>query len=197
MGWCLACHRHPRGHSVCAKPCLRRAPGSEPNPFLAPNTQRSAPIPRNGTASIRNNPAPDRLYGMSSMTPRSLTDLQKRIPVSGGTQLWKSLDQLADTPEFREAIEREFPIAAAEWPDALSRRRFLTLMGVSLAAAGLASCSRQPIERLVPYVKQPEDLIPGKPLHFASSHVLGGFARGVRVESHEGAPDQDRGQSGP
>ena len=43
------------------------------------------------------------------MTPRSLTDLQERIPVIGGTRLWKSLDQLADTPEFREAIEREFP----------------------------------------------------------------------------------------
>ena len=127
------------------------------------------------------------------MTPRSLTDLQERIPITGVTGLWKSLDQLADTPEFREAIEREFPIAAAEWPDALSRRRFLTLMGASLAAAGLASCSRQPIERLVPYVKQPEDLIPGKPLHFASSHVLGGFARGVLVESHEGRPTKIEG----
>ena len=69
-------------------------------------------------------------------------------------------------------------------------------MGASLAAAGLASCSRQPIERLVPYVKQPEDLIPGKPLHFASSHVLGGFARGVLVESHEGRPTKIEGNPG-
>jgi molybdopterin-containing oxidoreductase family iron-sulfur binding subunit len=66
-------------------------------------------------------------------------------------------------------------------------------MGASLAAAGLASCSRQPIERLVPYVKQPEDLIPGNPLHFASSHLLGGFARGVLVESHEGRPTKIEG----
>jgi MoCo/4Fe-4S cofactor protein with predicted Tat translocation signal len=127
------------------------------------------------------------------MTPHSLTHLQERIPAVADTRLWKSLDQLANTPEFREAIEREFPIAAAEWPDALSRRRFLTLMGASLAAAGLASCSRQPIERLVPYVKQPEDLIPGTPLHFASSDVLGGFARGVLVESHEGRPTKIEG----
>ena len=71
------------------------------------------------------------------MTPRSLTD-QERSRIRQFTGLWKSLDQLADTPEFQEAIEREFPIAAAEWPDTLSRRQFLTLMGNSLAAAGLA-----------------------------------------------------------
>jgi MoCo/4Fe-4S cofactor protein with predicted Tat translocation signal len=133
---------------------------------------------------------------MSSMTSRSFSELQERIAAMGATGLWRSLDQLADTPEFREAIEREFPIAAAEWPDTLSRRRFLILMGASLAAAGLAACSRQPIERLVPYVKQPEDLVPGKPLHFASTHVLGGFARGVLVESHEGRPTKIEGNPG-
>ena len=143
-------------------------------------------------ASVTTQRLPE-LLGMSPMIPGPFTDLQERIPASGVTGLWRSLDQLADTPEFREAIEREFPIAAAEWPDVLSRRRFLTLMGASLAAAGLAACSRQPIERLVPYVKQPEDLIPGKPLHFASSHVLGGFARGVLVESHEGRPTKIEG----
>jgi molybdopterin-containing oxidoreductase family iron-sulfur binding subunit len=129
------------------------------------------------------------------MTHCSLTDLQERISAIGHTGLWKSLDQFAETPEFREAIEREFPIAAAEWPQLVSRRRFLTLMGASLAAAGLGSCSRQPIERLVPYVKQPEDLVPGKPLHFASPDVLGGFARGVLAREPRGASDQDRGES--
>jgi MoCo/4Fe-4S cofactor protein with predicted Tat translocation signal len=107
--------------------------------------------------------------------------------------LWRSLEQLAGAAELRDRIEREFPDGAWELADPLSRRRFLGLMGASLALAGLASCSRQPIEKLVPYVKQPEGLIPGRPLYFASADILSGFARGVLVESHEGRPTKIEG----
>ncbi|HEY5792432.1 MAG TPA: TAT-variant-translocated molybdopterin oxidoreductase, partial [Chthoniobacterales bacterium] len=106
---------------------------------------------------------------------------------------WRSLEQLADTPEFREFLEREFPEEASEWPDAMSRRRFLGLMGASLALAGLSACSRQPIEKLVPYVRQPPELTPGKPLYFASADLLSGVARGIVVESHEGRPTKIEG----
>ncbi|WP_395747393.1 TAT-variant-translocated molybdopterin oxidoreductase [Prosthecobacter sp.] len=113
----------------------------------------------------------------------------------GGMQ-WRSLEELADTPEFRAAVQREFPAGASEFADAGSRRRFLGLMGASLALAGLSACRRLPMEKLVPYVKQPEQLIPGEPLFFASTEVLSGYARGVLVESHEGRPTKIEGNPG-
>jgi MoCo/4Fe-4S cofactor protein with predicted Tat translocation signal len=127
------------------------------------------------------------------MNPPRLDPATLRIAASGAAMQWRSLEQLADTPEFRAAIQREFPVGASEFADAGSRRRFLGLMGASLALAGLSACRRQPMEKLVPYVKQPEQLIPGEPLFFASADVLSGFARGVLVESHEGRPTKIEG----
>ncbi|HEY5753963.1 MAG TPA: TAT-variant-translocated molybdopterin oxidoreductase [Chthoniobacterales bacterium] len=101
--------------------------------------------------------------------------------------------QLEDLPEFRDYLDREFPEGASEWSDGLSRRRFLGLMGASLALTGLAACSRQPIDKLLPYVRQPSGLTPGEPLWFASAHLLSGIARGILVESHEGRPTKIEG----
>ena len=90
-----------------------------------------------------------------------------------GPDFWRSLEEYAGTPEFGEMLGREFPRHASEWDgddDGVSRRRFLELSGASLALAGLAGCVKQPREGLVPYVKQPEDLVPGRPLFFAAGH---------------------------
>ena len=106
---------------------------------------------------------------------------------------WRSLEEFAETPESREWIEREFPPLASEWSDDVSRRRFLKLMGAAFALAGVSACTRQPLEKIVPYVKQPEELIPGKPLYYATALTLGGYARGVLVESHEGRPTKIEG----
>jgi molybdopterin-containing oxidoreductase family iron-sulfur binding subunit len=106
---------------------------------------------------------------------------------------WRSLDELEGTPAFREWLQREFPPLASEWPDEVSRRRFLKLMGASFALAGLSACTRQPLEKIVPYVKQPEELVPGQPLYFATALTLAGYARGVLVESHEGRPTKIEG----
>src|SRR5215831_4239435 len=110
---------------------------------------------------------------------------------------WRSLDDLAATPEFREMVEREFPRQAVGWSDDESpdegRRNFLKLMGASLALGGLAACTRQPTEHIMPYVRQPEELIPGRPLFFASATTLNGVANGVLVESHEGRPTKMEG----
>jgi molybdopterin-containing oxidoreductase family iron-sulfur binding subunit len=106
---------------------------------------------------------------------------------------WRSLDELEGTPEFRNWLQREFPPLASEWPDEVSRRRFLKLMGASFALAGLSACTRQPLEKIVPYVKQPEELVPGQPLYFATALTLAGYARGVLVESHEGRPTKIEG----
>jgi molybdopterin-containing oxidoreductase family iron-sulfur binding subunit len=109
--------------------------------------------------------------------------------------LWCSLEELVDTREFRELVEREFPAQADAWPDPLSRRQFLTLMGASLALGGLTGCSSKPAppDKIVPYVKQPEEIVPGKPLFYATSMTLGGYAYPLLVESHMGRPTKVEG----
>jgi Fe-S-cluster-containing dehydrogenase component len=76
--------------------------------------------------------------------------------------------------------------------DAFSRRRFLELLGASLALAGAASCA-PPREQIVPYVRPPEEAVPGKPLYFSSAYVLDGFALGTLVETYLGRPTKIEG----
>ncbi|MDQ3818665.1 MAG: TAT-variant-translocated molybdopterin oxidoreductase, partial [Acidobacteriota bacterium] len=111
----------------------------------------------------------------------------------GGKKFWRNLEELADTPEFREFIEREYPQHAEEWHDDVSRRTFLKLMGASLALAGLSSCVYQPTEKIVPYVSQPEEIVPGKPLFFATAMPFGGIATPLLVRSNEGRPTKIEG----
>lgn len=109
-------------------------------------------------------------------------------------ELWQSLDELAASPEFFRQVQREFPAGASVWEDAVGRRRFLQMMGASLALAGITGCVRQPNEKIVPYVRQPEQLIPGRPLFFATSMPQDhGVAIGLLAESHEGRPTKLEG----
>ncbi len=114
-----------------------------------------------------------------------------------GAPLWRSLDELAATPTFQDWLHREFPRQASEWvespTDGLSRRNFLQLSGASLALAGLAGCTKQPVEKVVPYVNMPEGLIPGRPMYFATTITQGGYGIGVIAESHEGRPTKLEG----
>ncbi len=87
----------------------------------------------------------------------------------------------------------EFPRGSAEWPNELSRRRFLKLMGASIALADATGCTRNPPEHILPYNRQPEELVPGKPQFYATALTLAGFARGVLVETHEGRPTKIEG----
>ena len=80
--------------------------------------------------------------------------------------------------------------------DPVARRTFLKLLGASMALGGFGACTRQPAEAIVPYVKQPEDLVLGEPLHFATAMPLGGAAVGLLVESHEGRPTKVEGNPG-
>ncbi len=102
------------------------------------------------------------------------------------------MEQLADTPEFRKFLEREFPEGASELPGGMNRRKFLTLMGASMAMAGLVSC-RRPVEKIVPYVKAPEEIIPGIPKYYATTMPFGTGAYGLVVETHEGRPTKIEG----
>src|SRR2546426_1733836 len=106
---------------------------------------------------------------------------------------WRSLEELADSPVLEEFINREFPHAADEWNDPVERRTFLKLMGASLALAGLSGCVIQPPEKVIPYVKQPEEEVPGKGLFFATAYSLGGIATPLLVRSNEGRPTKVEG----
>jgi molybdopterin-containing oxidoreductase family iron-sulfur binding subunit len=112
---------------------------------------------------------------------------------AAGKQYWRSLEELADSPVFEEFVQREFPHAAEEWNDPFERRTFLKLMGASLALAGLSGCVIQPPEKIVPYVKQPEEEVPGKGLFFATAFSLSGIATPLLARSNEGRPTKLEG----
>src|SRR5262245_5489392 len=109
---------------------------------------------------------------------------------AGDLELWRGLEELVDSAEFREQAEREFPEGASEWHDPVSRRQFMTMLGASMALAGAAGCSPRPASarKINPYGTQPEQVVPGVPLFFATSCPLGGVATGVLVKSQEGRP---------
>jgi len=110
-----------------------------------------------------------------------------------GPEYWRSLEELAGTEAFQEALHREFPKGASEWVDSVSRRGFLKVMGASLGLAGMTGCVRLPLEPIVPYVRQPENVIPGRPMFYATAVTLGGYASPVLVESHLGRPTKIEG----
>src|SRR5579885_531143 len=110
-----------------------------------------------------------------------------------GPEYWRSLEELAGSPDFQEALHREFPKGASEWLDTVSRRGFLKVMGASLGLAGMTACTKLPLEPIVPYVRQPENVIPGRPQFYASAVTLGGYANPVLVESHLGRPTKIEG----
>ena len=125
--------------------------------------------------------------------PNDIEALRARLESTRGREYWRSLEALSETTEFKDFLHREFPQNASEWLDPVGRRNFLKLMGASLALAGVSACTRQPTEELVPYVRQPEELVPGKPLFYATAMPMSGAGMGLLVESHEGRPTKIEG----
>lgn len=123
----------------------------------------------------------------------NLTDVRARLAGARGRTYWRSLEELAERPEFLEFLHKEFPRQAAPLDGEIDRRQFLKLMSASLALAGLAACTRQPTEKVVPYVRVPEEIVPGEPLYFATAMPLSGYALGLLVESHVGRPTKIEG----
>src|SRR5690242_16740103 len=141
-------------------------------------------------------PAPDEHLGNASAAPRSLdlAVVRAQLQSKTGKQYWRTLEELAGDPEFEELLHREFPRQApSEWDDSVDRRDFLRLMAASLALAGLSGCGRAPEQYIVPYVKQPDGLVPGKPQFYATAMPFGADAIGLLVESHEGRPTKIEG----
>lgn len=102
-------------------------------------------------------------------TKLTLAEVRSKLAGQTGKKYWRSIDELAGTPEFDAAVREEFPQHSSEWIDPVSRRGFLKLMGASMALAGLAGCTKQPEEAIYPYVKAPEDLVLGRPVYFATA----------------------------
>ena len=133
-----------------------------------------------------------------------LADVRERIDAAiahderekTGPEYWRSLEELAASEDFKDALHREFPKGASEWVDSVSRRGFLKVMGASLGLAGLTAttgCVRLPLEPIVPYVRQPENVVPGRPMYYATASTLGGYASPLLVESHLGRPTKVEG----
>lgn len=124
-----------------------------------------------------------------------LAEMRRRLRESASAKgFWRSLEELMDRPEFLAALRHEFPHQLSAGAYSSSRRNFLKLMGLSLVMAGVSGCGAQPpTERIVPYVKMPEEMVLGKPLFYATALELSGFATGVLVENHEGRPTKVEG----
>ncbi len=125
--------------------------------------------------------------------PLDLAAVRAKLQSSTGKQYWRTLEELSGDPHFEEVLHREFPRQASQWDESVDRRDFLKLMAASLALAGISGCGRAPEEHIVPYVKQPEGLVLGKPQSYATAMPFGADAIGLLVESHEGRPTKIEG----
>ena len=125
-----------------------------------------------------------------------LASVRERLAGARGREYWRSLEELAATDGFTEFLEREFPRQASTLEEGPGRRKFLQLMGASLALAGMTACTKQPTEQIMPFVRAPEDLIPGRPRFYSTAMPVGGAAIGLLVESHEGRPTKVEGNPG-
>ena len=130
---------------------------------------------------------------VTEIAPAKLTlaDVRKRLDGRSGRRFWKNLEELADAPGFEELMREEFPRQSSgvgEWVDAVSRRSFLKVMGASLALAGMAGCTKQPDEEIYPYIRQPEDLVLGKSMFFATAFPFPTGAVPLLVKSQEFRP---------
>jgi molybdopterin-containing oxidoreductase family iron-sulfur binding subunit len=115
-----------------------------------------------------------------------LAGIREKLAGMTGQAYWRGLEEIAETEEFQQWVSDEFPNRESLMQ--VDRRSFLKVMGASLALAGVAGCRFMPEEKMVPYIKAPEDVVPGKPLLFASAMPWHGYAKGILVTSREGRP---------
>ena len=122
-----------------------------------------------------------------------LAAVRAKLAQENGKRFWQSLEELSETKEYREFLENEFPHDPAKDPQGIHRRDVLKLAAASAALAGLSACTKLPTQKIVPYVKAPEEIVAGKPLFYATSMPLAGVAAGLLVESHMGRPTKIEG----
>ena len=107
---------------------------------------------------------------------------------------WRSLEEKMNSKDMESFIINEFPAGTVEVAETMTRKKFLSLMGASMAMAGLVGC-RKPVQKILPYVNAPEDIVPGIPNYYATTMSMGLNAYGIIVESHEGRPTHIEGNN--
>src|ERR1035437_4297146 len=123
-----------------------------------------------------------------------LVQIQAKLNQSPEKRIWRGLEELAGTDDYRDFLATEFPHDPRADKQGVSRRNVLKLMGASAALAGLTACTKLPDQKIVPYaLQQPESFVPGKPLFYATAMPLAGYATGLLVESHMGRPTKVEG----
>jgi MoCo/4Fe-4S cofactor protein with predicted Tat translocation signal len=107
---------------------------------------------------------------------------------------WRSVEELGADPEFLALAAQEFPALGAALERGIDRRRVLKLMAAALAMQGLAGCDLgEPAGKIVPAVRAPPGITPGRPNFYASVHTRSGFGNGIVVTHHQGRPAQVSG----
>lgn len=133
---------------------------------------------------------------LDSLTNKPAIDLAKlrrKLASGNGPAFWRTLEEADSTEEAAALLDDEFPSVRGSNLGAIDRRNLLKVMGASLAMAGAAACTRQPPEYIVPYVRQPENIVPGLPLFYATAAPINGYGRGLLVESHLNRPTKIEG----
>jgi MoCo/4Fe-4S cofactor protein with predicted Tat translocation signal len=132
---------------------------------------------------------------MPSMSDAENTNMNAHPSSDGSSNpvTWRNIDEIAAREDFEDFLKENYPREAVILQrSGLDRRSFLKIMGATLTLSGFAlqgcTTASPPNERIIPYVRVPEEVIPGQPLYFASTMVLGGYATGVLIETHEGRP---------
>jgi MoCo/4Fe-4S cofactor protein with predicted Tat translocation signal len=105
---------------------------------------------------------------------------------------WRSIDSRRRTEEYLASIENEFAEDLTEL-SSMDRRSMLKVMGASVALAGMGVACRRPEEKILPYVKSPENFVAGIPKFYATAQPTPFGAHGILVESHEGRPTKIEG----
>src|ERR1700723_1596720 len=137
----------------------------------------------------------------SDLTPKlpkaldlDLAAVRAKLAQEDGKRFWQSIEQLSETTEYRQFLENEFPhVPETDDQAGINRRDVLKFAAASAALAGLSACTKMPTQKIVPYVKPPEEIIPGRPLFYATAMTLAGVANGLLVESHMGRPTKIEG----
>ena len=127
---------------------------------------------------------------ISNESDSSATENLTSSSAGGGSSkanYWRSISELRGEAEFNEYLDREFPVAASEFPEGVSRRRWMQLMGASLAVAGAAGC-RYPKETIEPFVIRPEGRVPGENYERATNFELAGRVYNLLVTCVDGRP---------
>jgi molybdopterin-containing oxidoreductase family iron-sulfur binding subunit len=154
---------------------------------------RSADIPVRSKVGSTTGVQADEMSGRSNVA----ADRNVRAPETG-RRYWQSLDQLAETPEFRQWVEKEFPAGASEWSDPVSRRHFVRIMSASFLLGGLgfaAGGCRRPEQKILPFSKMPENYVHGVPQYYATAMPTRGGAIPLVVKSNDGRPTKIEGNA--